>query len=419
MCKHEKFLYLLLCLFFISNFTFAQDTAKVMCYNLENYTPADTSRNIYFRTILSAIKPDILVVEEITSQTSVDIFLNNVLKAVDPNYQAGRFIKSREYYYKDSTSNALFFNPAKFDFISNTPITTDQRDINEFRLVHKTTQDTIIVFGVHLNAGISDSASRAIEIDSLRAVTDKFPPGTNFLAAGDFNVYTGSEAAVQKLIDKTNAGYFLDPIDQIGDWHENAGYAAIHTQSTRRSSGGLDDRFDLIFISQAVNDAGGITYINNSYTAYGNDGQHFNKSINEAPQNTAVPAEVAYALYSASDHLPVYALFEFDKTTGIKNSKNITPQSFELFQNYPNPFNPSTNIGFRISHFGFVTLKVYDLLGREIATPVNEFKQPGEYEITFNAANLNGRAAYLSSGIYIYQLKAGDFIQTKKFVLIR
>ena len=97
-----------------------------------------------------------------------------------------------------------------------------------------------------------------------------------------------------------------------------------------------------------------------------------------------------------------------------------TPNNFSLEQNYPNPFNPLTHIRFRISDFGFVSLKVFDVLGNEIATLVNEEKPAGVYEVEFNAATL-------SSGIYFYQLRAGDpstssgqsFIQTKKMILIK
>jgi photosystem II stability/assembly factor-like uncharacterized protein len=85
---------------------------------------------------------------------------------------------------------------------------------------------------------------------------------------------------------------------------------------------------------------------------------------------------------------------------------------FSLSQNYPNPFNPSTVISYRLPVIGFVTLKVYDLLGREIATLVNEEKPAGEYEVEFDGSNL-------TSGIYFYQLKAGSFIETKKMILIK
>lgn len=100
-------------------------------------------------------------------------------------------------------------------------------------------------------------------------------------------------------------------------------------------------------------------------------------------------------------------------TTNVPPEKQ-NPGSFILFQNYPNPFNSSTKIGFSISNFGFTSLKVFDLLGREITTLVNEPKQPGEYEVEFDASKYG-----LSSGVYLYQLKSGSYTSTKKFVYLR
>jgi hypothetical protein len=100
----------------------------------------------------------------------------------------------------------------------------------------------------------------------------------------------------------------------------------------------------------------------------------------------------------------------------------LVADKFELMQNYPNPFNPSTNIGFRISDRGFVSLKVYNILGDEVATLVNEEKQSGVYEVVFSAkgGSASGRDAYsLSSGIYFYKLQAGSFVETKKMILLR
>ena len=85
---------------------------------------------------------------------------------------------------------------------------------------------------------------------------------------------------------------------------------------------------------------------------------------------------------------------------------------FFLSQNYPNPFNPVTTITYQIPQTGFVTLKVYDILGREVATLVNEEKPAGSYEVKFIG---NG----LTSGIYFYQLKAGDYSETKKMILLK
>ena len=99
--------------------------------------------------------------------------------------------------------------------------------------------------------------------------------------------------------------------------------------------------------------------------------------------------------------------------------ENEKPVDFVLHQNYPNPFNPSTTIRFQIgevegqkSEVSHVMLKVFDLLGGEVATLVNDEMQPGSYEKTFSG---NG----LASGVYLYQLSAGSFVQTRKLLLLR
>lgn len=98
--------------------------------------------------------------------------------------------------------------------------------------------------------------------------------------------------------------------------------------------------------------------------------------------------------------------------TDVRRAGNGVPEQYSLSQNYPNPFNPTTHLQFSISNFQFVTLKVYDLLGREAATLVNETKSPGAYEVNFDAKNL-------SSGVYLYQLRAGTHVETRRMVLLK
>ena len=98
--------------------------------------------------------------------------------------------------------------------------------------------------------------------------------------------------------------------------------------------------------------------------------------------------------------------------TNLNISENLQPESFKLFQNYPNPFNPGTTISYTLPNSGNVTFKIYNILGDEVATLSNEVKPAGNYEVEFNA---NG----LASGIYFYQLKAGEFVQTKKMILMK
>ncbi|MCJ7554395.1 MAG: T9SS type A sorting domain-containing protein [Ignavibacteriaceae bacterium] len=98
--------------------------------------------------------------------------------------------------------------------------------------------------------------------------------------------------------------------------------------------------------------------------------------------------------------------------TDVEDGKNGTVHSYKLFNNYPNPFNPTTNIKYQIAEFSHVSIKIYDLLGREVANLVNEQQAAGSYNVKFNGMDL-------ASGIYFYQIKAGSFIDTQKMVLLR
>ncbi len=102
--------------------------------------------------------------------------------------------------------------------------------------------------------------------------------------------------------------------------------------------------------------------------------------------------------------------------TSIKEKENKIPSTYSLSQNYPNPFNPGTVITWQTPVEGRQIIKVYNILGNEVATLVDEYKPAGIYKVEFNAeSNLKN----LASGVYFYQLKAGDFIQTKKMILMK
>jgi len=105
-------------------------------------------------------------------------------------------------------------------------------------------------------------------------------------------------------------------------------------------------------------------------------------------------------------------LILFNEVVGVETESQNLPSEFQLAQNYPNPFNPSTKIQYEISENQFVTLKVYDILGKEVATLVNEEKQAGYYSVEFDGREL-------SSGMYIYMIQAGNFVGSKKMLLIK
>jgi hypothetical protein len=96
----------------------------------------------------------------------------------------------------------------------------------------------------------------------------------------------------------------------------------------------------------------------------------------------------------------------------VNVTENNIPVRYKLSQNYPNPFNPVTTISYSIAKNSVVKLCVYDLLGREIKSLVNEYQNSGDYQVIFNAVDL-------PSGIYFYRIKAGDYFETKKMILIK
>jgi hypothetical protein len=177
------------------------------------------------------------------------------------------------------------------------------------------------LYSVHFQAGPpsptpADSAARRLECTDLRNNLNAATPAVtpNFLVGGDTNFYGDWEGGYIRLTESQtdDDGRCADPLTMPGTWNQYA-YRAHHTQSTCSSGcptadwsmGGLDDRPDLFLTAYALRDGEGLDLIPGAYVAFGNDGQHFNESVNGLGFNYAVGMTVANALYSSSDHLPV------------------------------------------------------------------------------------------------------------------
>jgi len=118
---------------------------------------------------------------------------------------------------------------------------------------------------------------------------------------------------------------------------------------------------------------------------------------------------MGYVFEGVFDDLKIYSL---SSVTGVEDVSDLALSSFRLMQNYPNPFNPSTTISYFTAKNEKVSLKIFDVLGNEVAELINEEKPAGYYEVDFNASNL-------SSGIYYYTLRAGSLVQSKKMILLK
>jgi hypothetical protein len=160
----------------------------------------------------------------------------------------------------------------------------------------------------------------------------------------------------------------------------------------------MDNVADVIFTGEASSDLLGTS------AAAAGDVNHdgFSDVIIGAAGNSAVGFQMGRAYVYAGSAT----------TTGVEDKANETPGRYHLFQNYPNPFNPTTNVRFSLPQREHVTLKIFDLLGKEVATLIEADLDPGEHAVLFDG---NG----LSSGVYLCHFKAGAFVEQKRLVLLR
>ncbi len=165
----------------------------------------------------------------------------------------------------------------------------------------------------------------------------------------------------------------------------------------------MDDRFDLMLVSNSLLQPGGMDIVVDSHTAFGNDGNHFNQAINNGT-NSAVADSVAKALHAAADHLPVFADFLVGTVTSVSTLE--LPSTFTLSQNFPNPFNPTTTLSYEIpeSLSTTVSLLIYDTLGRKVRTLINSRRPAGRYQLVWNGTDDSNKE--MASGVYFYSLRA-------------
>ena len=332
---------------------FCQETLKMMQYNLMYYTNTSgvsgcntSSNNLdakdgYIETIFHHVMPDVFCVCEIGSnEMYADRLLNNAInkRGVD-YYRHGPLTNFSGGYI----ANMIFYNREKLTMHSSYYVANSVRDFNVYRLYYNQTDlskgDTafLVVIVGHLKSGESYAEARGQQVNALMTRLNTIGVADNYILCGDLNLYQASEVAYQTLLYHANTLIrFYDPINKYGTWHDQTDFSAYHTQSTHKysdncfSSGGLDDRFDFILVSESVlKGYDKVKALTNTYHAVGQDGQRFNQSVTDGT-NYAVSATMAQALYNASDHLPVVMDFEVENTLSVAEAANKIPWQVQV-----------------------------------------------------------------------------------------
>jgi len=379
---------------------------KIVSYNLLNFPNTKGYERIkYFRLIMDYLKPDVLVVQEMQNQFGMELFRDSVLNHNTMDFSFTPFNNGPD------TDNGLFYCRTKVEFIDALYIPTNHRDIARYHIRMSDSNKDFFIFSIHLKADADCELIRLQEAIILRNHLDSLDEQAEYLVMGDFNFYY-NELGYCRLVDsiETSPRGLRDPLSIPGIWHENRNYAYVHTQSTRNellsdsgATGGLDDRFDLILCSPNFLDTAGFFLPVESYTIFGNDGNHFNKSINSGI-NYAVPDEIAKALYFASDHLPVYVHI----IDGYNN-----PVDVEELAIYPNPMKRQAQI--KLPHyddFQKVNITVTNILGQRV------------YEIeSFNPHSVTISNDKFNIGIYFVNIqietKYNHYNYQKKLAVVR
>ncbi|MHA7059141.1 T9SS type A sorting domain-containing protein [Aquimarina sp. M1] len=390
--------------FCISQISFGQATIKTMFYNVLNYpaAPPDNREEI-LETIIDSYEPDIFMICELETEEGGNEILNSSLNDDGTTYSSAPFLSN----FSNSDVNLhqlLYYNNQKFTLIQSQRLTTTIRDINWYtlELISEDQMNNPIrieVFVAHLKAsrGADNETKR---LNMVKAFTDNnanLDENDYVIFAGDLNLYSSNEPAYQELLDMNNKITMVDPIKTPGNWTSNNTFTDIHTQSTRLNSdefddfgsgGGLDDRFDFILISENMVNSTELSYIPNSYLAYGNNGNCYNQRIDAVDCTGFYDSTVRDALYTMSDHLPVVMELEanqqflstpeFVATQSIIQLNNGTIIDDQLSLQIHN--NPET-----------VNFKIYNTMGQEIQS----FSAKGNNITTVSVSELSAGLYYL------------------------
>lgn len=406
---------LLLLFLILSVSIFSQETLNTMFYNVFKFPNSlPQNRQLILRDILDEYKPDLFMICELVTENGGDLILNTSLQNQPDKFARALFVADTTK-PDDPLQTMVFYNTRKLTLVNQQKIPTVYRDINQYSFqLNITSNDPIHleVFVAHLKSS-TGPANRQMRLEMVQEVTKSLKkltqPNIYVLFAGDFNFYNSSEPAYQEIINPANAILMIDPLNALGNWQDNPAFSYLHTQSTRVSnigfgsgtnagaSGGLDDRFDFIMMSENFKNSSRFSFINDSYKAYGNNGDCLNKDVKD-PDCTGIYSQTLRTnLYNMSDHLPIVMQFKIHENL---NTKTFESKPFIWLQS-ANITNDKIIIGIDKTQLNTQNniLFIYNSVGQSVqSVRIN------------NQSNITIDCQSLASGIYYIKTKESNEI---------
>jgi endonuclease/exonuclease/phosphatase family metal-dependent hydrolase len=316
----------------------ANGQIKMMSYNILNYPTSELiGRADTLQGIVDYVEPDLLMVQELKSAWGLEQLLTISFANQEGNFATSEFVPQQgNPGNSNSLQQAIIYDTDKLTLHSQAEVITTYRDVNEFvlflndQLLADGADTTFIyLYVTHLKSS-SGNANEQLRLEMVEAwreyLDENVPEDAMVIMSGDFNLYSSTEPAYELLLGENETIPMNDPLDAPGVWTDS-GYPNKQylTQSTRSqvifgdgASGGLDDRFDFILVSDNLMDqSNSVHYAEDTYLALGNNGTCYNQDILDCDQSNDVPYSILRSLYYMSDHLPIIMELETSIEIGL------------------------------------------------------------------------------------------------------
>lgn len=375
---------------------------RIISYNTLNEGILDSERQNHYKSILQALKPDIIALQEHGEWDEI----HDVIQSWFPQQE----------WYSSWTYRDLIIL-SRFPIINDASLISSGRTMVALLDTDSELGKNLLVFNSHLSCCDNDE-DRQEQVDEFSGVwrdwvKNESGPfelefGTPFVHLGDFN-YVGYSQQISTIIngDIVNEDEYGD--DFLPDW-DSTGIIDLFSRHTHKRMGYTwrndgssfnPGKLDYIFYSDASIDTGK-HYILNTLTMNQDDLENYNLNINDTKM--------------ASDHLPLVFDILVDDNVGIKKSDEL-PSSFYVYNNYPNPYNPTTQIDYNLLEDKYVNVIIYNVKGKRVKTLVNKIQTLGFHSLRWDARNDIGEK--VSAGVYIYKIQTEKYTATKKMVLLK
>ena len=442
---------------------------RIVSYNTATDTNAGDNPRAGMSDVLEAIgieakngiqRPiDILSIQETrTAYNGAQQIVNQLNSIYGPGTYARSTI-SQPNQSSDGTTEAVIYNTQTVQLIDQVVLgnasssTYPRAPLRfEFRPVGYDDAADFYLYSSHYKAGTtaSDQTRRLGEAQLIRSDADALGAGAAALYTGDFNIQSSTEGMYVTLLSAGH-GQAVDPINTPGNWHNNAGLAAVHTQAPQvaqvngLSGGGMDDRFDFQLVTNTMMDGEGLSYIGtgvpntplpasqHSYHAFGNNGTTYNSDINNA-SNTALPiseynpnvpagqpsrTEVLNALFTASDHLPVVADYQLparmDATVDAAPAQVIKDTPLTVGVHVSNTAPVAVAIGADELDYSFTASGSANGAGIGVAMPL---AAANLHNVVLDTSNLGPQAGTVSVAGTSQQVSGGLFSDVVNFTVL-